>query len=70
MLNWIVWNRTIFIKMDLALNNLQKLICQKNPTNQPTNQPTKNWHKEYKMFVKSDFLFNLLVLTSTIIAHR
>ena len=25
MLNWIVWNRTICIKMDLALNNLQKV---------------------------------------------
>ena len=38
MLNWIVWNRTIFIKMDL--NNLQKLICHKTQTtNQPTNQP-------------------------------
>ena len=23
---------------DLSLNNLQKLICHKNPTNQPTNQ--------------------------------
>ena len=30
----------IYIKMDLALNNLQKLICYKNPTNQPTNRPT------------------------------
>ena len=30
MQNWIVWNRTIFIKMNLALNNLQRLIC-KNP---------------------------------------
>ena len=40
MLNWIVWNRTdIYIKMDLALNNLQWLTCHKNqPTNQPTNQ--------------------------------
>ena len=36
MLNWIVWNRTIFIKMDLALNNLQRLICHKT---QITNQP-------------------------------
>ena len=26
----------IFIKMDWVLNNLQKLICHKNPTNQPT----------------------------------
>ena len=29
----------IYIKMDLALNNLQMLICQKKK-NQPTNQPT------------------------------
>ena len=28
-LNWIVWNRTICVKMDLALNNLQRLICHK-----------------------------------------
>ena len=27
----------ICIRMDLALNNLQRLICHKNPTNQPTN---------------------------------
>ena len=38
MLYWIVWNRTVLcIKMDLASNNLQWLICLK-PTNQPTNQ--------------------------------
>ena len=36
-LNWIVWNRIFFIKMDLALNNQQRLICHKI---QPTNQPT------------------------------
>ena len=40
MLNWIVWNRTIFIKLDLALNNLQRLISHKTqPTIQPTSQP-------------------------------
>ena len=33
-LNWIIWNRTLFIKMDLALNNQQRLICYK--TNHPT----------------------------------
>ena len=36
LLNWIVWNRTIFIKMDLALNKLQWLICH---ITQTTNQP-------------------------------
>ena len=30
MLNWIVWNRTVYVyKMDLALNNLQWLICHR-----------------------------------------
>ena len=32
MLNWIIWNRSTFIKMDLALNNLQRLICYKTQT--------------------------------------
>ena len=38
MLNWIVWNRTICIKMDLALNNLQRLICHKTQPINPTLQ--------------------------------
>ena len=39
MLNWIVEiELTICMKMDLALNNLQRLICHKTQTNQPTNQ--------------------------------
>ena len=30
MLNWIVWKKTVYMsKMDLALNNLQWLICHK-----------------------------------------
>ena len=36
MLNWIDWNKTDCIKMDLALNNLQELICYKTQT---TKQP-------------------------------
>ena len=33
MLNWIVWNKTVYLyKMDLALNNLQRLICHKTQT--------------------------------------
>ena len=36
MLNGIVWNRTIFIKIDLALNNLQSLICHKTQTTNQT----------------------------------
>ena len=34
-LNWIGWIRTVCIKMDLVLNNLQRLICHK------PKQPTK-----------------------------
>ena len=43
-LNWIVWNRIIFIKMDLALNNIQRLIYH-NPqtTNQPKSVLILNW---------------------------
>ena len=38
MLNWIVWNRTVFMnKMDLALNNLQRLMCHKTKSNLLTN---------------------------------
>ena len=34
MLNWIVWNRTVYMyKNDLALNNLQWLICHKTKPN-------------------------------------
>ena len=46
---------TICIKMGLALNNQQKLICQnppKNPTNQPTNQLTADqfqyWSEKFE----------------------
>ena len=44
MLNWIVLNRTDYLhKMDLALNNLQKLICHK--TQQTINVNIYFWHK-------------------------
>ena len=48
MLNWIVWNRTIIIKMDLALNNLQSTICHKT---QKTNQPSMLWHNGWHSFL-------------------
>ena len=34
LLNWINWNRTNCLKMDLALNDLKGLICHTNQTNQ------------------------------------
>ena len=38
MLNWIVLNRTDHLhKMDVALNNLQGLICHKTQQTKPTN---------------------------------
>ena len=51
LLNWIVWNRTIFIKMDLALNNLQRLICNKTKT---TNQPTTTATFFFFGYLRSD----------------
>ena len=40
MLNWIVMNGTDYLhKMDLALNNLQRLICHKT---QQTNKPNQH----------------------------
>ena len=50
-LNWIVWNRTIFIKIHLTLNNIKRLICHKNP--RPTNQPTHFFFSDYFCSVDS-----------------
>ena len=35
MLNWIYIEQIIYIKMDLALNNLQRLICHKTHQTKP-----------------------------------
>ena len=43
MLNWIVWNRTSFIKMDLALNNPQRLICHETQTTEPNQSKPGVW---------------------------
>ena len=44
MLNWIVWNRTVFcIKMDFSLNSLQRLICGRT---QITNQKHYKEHSQ------------------------
>ena len=47
----------VCIKMDLALNNQQRLICHKNTptnerTNQPTNEPTTKIHHWTNVFIK------------------
>ena len=40
MLNWTAWNRTVYMyKMDLALTNLQWLMCHKTKPNQTSNLP-------------------------------
>ena len=62
MLSWIIWNRTIFIKIDLALNNLQRLICHKNPTNQPNQnkqikQKQKNIHHIFNSFLHNIIIY-------------
>ena len=51
--------------MDLALNNLQRLICHKTqPNNQPTYQPLRHWHSvtqgQFLNGVK--FVFRVLIL--------
>ena len=57
MLNWIDRNRTDYIiKMDLALNNPQKLICHKiQLTNDPANKHLSaqfdNFFFEFKIFI-------------------
>ena len=64
MLNWIVWNRADFcIKMDLALKNLQRLLCHKN---QPTNQKHKyiSSPSSYKQTVKHIGLFSIGMATT------
>ena len=45
MLNWIVWKKNCFIciKMNLALNNLQMLICHKTQTNQTNPVDSFTW---------------------------
>ena len=59
MLNWIVWNRTVYLyKMDLVLINLQWLICHKTQT---TNQPQeKKLRPPSEM--KKNILFTILKL--------
>ena len=57
MLKWIVWNRTDYLyKMNLALNNLQKLICHKN---QPTIYDIFSviW---FRIFLSNDYYFSQL----------
>ena len=54
MLNWIVLNRTDYLhKMDLALNNIHRLICHKN---QPTNQPSISLYFFFHAFFFFPFL--------------
>ena len=52
--NWIVWNRIDYLqKMDLVLNNLQRLICHKA---QPTNFLKKMSFN--KNFIKVNVIIN------------
>ena len=52
MLNWIVWNETIFSKMDLVLNNPQRLICHKTQT---TNNKLKRDFKKWLEWKVDDY---------------
>ena len=44
-LNWIVWNRTVnmYKKIDLALDNLQWLMCHKTKPNQTKQSVYKSY---------------------------
>ena len=58
----------IFIKMDLALNNLQRLICHKT---QPTNQPTVYLAINLISIILSFVVLDLshIILFSKIVKH-
>ena len=55
MLNWIALNRTDYLhKMDLALNNLQGLICHKTQQTKPN-----EWIKTFKWISKNHVFSSL-----------
>ena len=67
MLNWIVWNKTISIKKDLALNNLQSLIYHKTQTNKQTeNNKAAVLNKSNRMKKKVGGIFYHFFLTQSI----
>ena len=51
----------ICLKMDLALNNLQRLICHKTQTNNHTNKQTNPFRKDFlnKMGTRKEYLNDL-----------
>ena len=58
MLNKIVWNRTLYLyKMDLALNNLQKLIYNKTQTTNFQLVAQSAWAVEYTDCISEIKLF-------------
>ena len=62
MLNWIVLNRTDYLhKMDLALNNLQRLICHKT---QQTNLPIHSEHDARQQSVNNQNSFDQFEIRS------
>ena len=66
MLNLIVWNRTMFIKMDLALNNRQKLMCHKT---QPTNQGFLLSINDLLNYIKSE-ISSLIILNYLLVHYK
>ena len=57
---WIIYIWYMY-KQDLALNNLQKLICHKTqPTNQPTNQQIASFYSSSLIFIDIYLLIVLL----------
>ena len=61
MLNWIVWNRTDYLhKIDLALNNLERLICPKSQRTNQTNHRNKKITSLVLLFQVCDNLHRML----------
>ena len=62
MLNWIALNRTNYLhKMDLALNNLERLICHKTQQTKPNVQGCGNDYVLIKWcFVAENLIYEMV----------
>ena len=61
MLDWIIWNRIICIKMDLTLNGLQRLICHKT---QPTNNQSKHKNNDREGLLNTQQISKIIASSS------
>ena len=60
-LNWIVWNRTIFIKMDLALNDHKTKTTKPNLMSKPFLQKNSRVTSEpFDRMIRSIYIYNII----------